>query len=58
MNSILLSGAIFCNSWPTSKSYLIYGAVGTQRTCDAQGAMILFTAVNLSNYNLGWLVLK
>ena len=58
MNSILLSEAIFCNSWPTSKSYSIYGVVGTQRTCDAQGAMILFTTVNLSNYNLGWLVLE
>jgi len=52
MNSILLSGAMFCNSWPTPKSYSIYGAVGTQRTCDAQGAVILFTAMNLSNYYL------
>ena len=52
MNSILLSGAIFCNSWPTPKSYSIYGAVGSQRTCNAQGAVSLFTAISISSYYL------
>ena len=52
MNSILLSGAMFCNSWPTPKSYSIYGAVGSQRTCNAQGAVSLFTAISISSYYL------
>jgi len=52
MNSILLSGAMFCNSWPTPKSYSIYRAIGTQRTCNAQGAVAFFTATSLCFYYL------
>ena len=52
MNTILFSGGIFCNAWPIPKSYSIYGDVGTQRTCDGQGARLLFTGMNLMNYYL------
>ena len=47
-----ISGAIFCYSWPAPKSYSIYGALGTQKTCDAQGAVLLFTTFTLSFYYL------
>ena len=52
MNSVIFSGAIFCYSWPAPKSYSIYGALGTQKTCDAQGAALLFTSSNLISYYL------
>ena len=52
MNSVIFSGAIFCYSWPAPKSYSIYGALGTQKTCDAQGAVLLFTSSTLASYYL------
>ena len=52
MNAVLFAGAIFCNSWPTPKSFSIRGAAGTQRTCDAQGAVLSFTSMTLSSYYL------
>ena len=52
MNAVLFAGAIFCNSWPTPKSFSIRGAAGTQRTCDAQGAVLSFTSMTISSYYL------
>jgi len=50
INSVLLSGAVFCHSWPIPRSYTIHGAVGTQGTCNAQGAVFLFSNFASSSY--------
>jgi len=52
MNTMLFNAAVFCHTWPSPKSSSIYGAVGTQRTCDAQGAVLLFTSYTIAAYYL------
>jgi len=50
MNSILFSVMFFLQSWAAPKSIPIYGAIGSQRTCNTQGFIVLFSYFAISSY--------
>jgi len=50
VNSILFRGMTFLQSWVVPKSVPVYGAIGTQLTCDIQGFVIVFSYFTILSY--------